>query len=39
MLAIGAAGEHVGRDGLAFAACTEQRAGQDVTLPEDLSKS
>jgi uncharacterized cupin superfamily protein len=38
LVAIGAAGEHVGRDGEAFAswAETEGRAPQDVPLPGDL---
>jgi uncharacterized cupin superfamily protein len=40
LLAIGAAGEHVGRDGEAFATwdAEEGRPPQDVALPDDLNE-
>ena len=40
LLAIGAAGEHVGRDGEAFANWDEEegRPPQDVALPDDLNE-
>jgi uncharacterized cupin superfamily protein len=41
VVAIGGAGEHVGRDGEAFADWSETvgRAPQEVPLPDDLSRS
>jgi mannose-6-phosphate isomerase-like protein (cupin superfamily) len=41
VLAIGAAGEHQGRDGLAYASWDDQapRPPRDVPLPDDLPKS